>query len=977
MYKNIFLSIGIAALTIPNSFSQSAGTLDSGFNSIDVGYGNGVMASGNIQTAALQNDGKIIIGGDFTSYNGTTVTRIARLNANKILDTTFQMGTGANYGILAIAIQPNGKIIIGGAFTTYNSISKNFITRLNTDGTLDTSFNVGTGTDALVKTISLQSDGKIIIAGAFNSYNGTASNRLARLNSNGSIDSTFLVGLGANNIVQTTAIQNDGKIVIGGRFTTYNGTVSNHLARLSSNGTIDTTFILGTGANDYINTSVIQNDGKIVIAGRFTAYSGKTVTRIARLNSNGTLDSTFTVGAGVNDEVFTLIIQNDGKIILGGLFTTCNAVAAIRIVRLNADGTIDNSFIDGGGADDGVCAIALQSDGKIIVAGWFSIYNGTAVKRLARLNTNGILDNTFTIIGTGANDFVHTTALQNDGKIIIGGQFVAYNGTTVPRLARLNSDGTLDTTFNVGMGANNTVFATAIQPDGKIIIGGDFTTYNGAAVSRVARLNNDGTLDTTFTIGTGANLNVQTISVQADGKIVIGGFFTTYNGTTRNRIARLNADGTLDNSYFTGSGVSSTVYTSIIQSDGKIIIGGAFSPRIARFDTNGYLDPTFTVGLGPNVTVYTSALQNDGKIIIGGVFTSYNGTSIKCIARLDTNGTLDNTFNPGTGANSSIFTTAIQPNGKIIIGGAFSTYNGVNRNRIARLNTDGTLDSTFSMGNGANNSVKAVTMQSDGKIVIGGNFTAYNGIGRNFITRIFGDATCITQIYNNPQTICLGGSYVINGHNYNTSGVYNDTLQTISGCDSVIVTQLTVTSVALSVSNTIVQDTLPLTWNIIPNYSSNVTSAKWSWGDGSSTVGLYPSHTYAGAGNYSICVTVYATSCNDSATVCNNYNIYKTDNSNTVIQVNVVPSVSTNIKESTNNSYQFSVFPNPATNTLTIANISQRTTIRLYDTLGKLVLEKQTEEYLTVDVSNLPQGVYTLLIEDGKNRVYKKIAIKH
>ncbi|MBW8049779.1 MAG: T9SS type A sorting domain-containing protein [Cytophagales bacterium] len=278
-----------------------------------------------------------------------------------------------------------------------------------------------------------------------------------------------------------------------------------------------------------------------------------------------------------------------------------------------------------------------------------------------------------------------------------------------------------DIGFGFGDGANSTVRTTSIQSDGKIIIGGDFTSYNGTARNYIARLNADGTPDSTFTVGTGANWTVQTTSIQNDGKIIIGGQFTSYNGTAINRIARLNADGTLDG--------------------------------------------TFTVGTGANGYVLTTSIQSDGKIIIGGLFTSYNGTAINRIARLNADGTLDSTFTVGTGASFSVSTTSIQNDGKIIIGGDFFFYNGISRNRIARLNTDGTLDSTFNVGTGANDDVLTTSIQSDGKIIIGGWFTSYNGTGRNRIARLLNGtpatiptsaAICsgcsILKIYPNPNT---------------------------------------------------------------------------------------------------------------------------------------------------------------------------------------------------------------------------------
>ena len=365
---------------------------------------------------------------------------------------------------------------------------------------------------------------------------------------------------------------------------------------------------------------------------------------------------------------------------------------------------------------------------------------------------DGGLDTSFDP-GTGVDNAVLTTAIQTDGKIIIGGDFTNH-------IARLDEYGNLDASFNsMGSGANGRIWSIAIQSDGKILIGGEFTSYNGnGAIKYFTRLKSDGTLDDTFNVGgSGVIYYVNSISIQDDGKIIIGGLFSSYNGTSRSNIARLLDDGTLDDTFNNGGGGASggissgQVLTTAIQADGKILIGGYFKDYkgtaisyLARLlGTNGDLDTTFNTGYGPADVVRTISVQTDGKIIIGGSFASYNLNFIKDIVRLNANGTLDTYFNMGgTGAGSDVLTTSIQTDGKIIIGGLFSSYNGISISRIARLKDDGTLDDTdFDPGAGADGDVDAISIQSDGKIIIGGGFTTYNTIGRNYIARLYGSAT--------------------------------------------------------------------------------------------------------------------------------------------------------------------------------------------------------------------------------------------
>ncbi len=760
----LFLSLcTLLCFTVQAQFSQP-GELDTTFNfgqqhSFFADPANpvpGAGANSAIYTTLLQPDGKILIGGVFGSYNGTLGQLIARLSPNGSQDASFNPGAGPNGEVYSLALQPDGKLLIGGDFTSYNGNPRNGIVRLNSDGSLDTTFSIGSGVLGggiypSVRSIALQPDGKVVVGGDFTSYNGTSRNYIARLNLDGRLDSTFNPGTGANNIVWSLALQPDGKILIGGDFNFYNGTFRNRIARLNADGNLDTSFNPGVGADFTIYSLVLQPSGKVLIGGSFTSYNGTPHNRISRLNANGSLDATFNPGTGVNSTIFSLALQPDGKVLIGGAFTNCNGTPRNRIARLNANGSLDSTFNPGTGAGGWVRSLALQPDGKILIGGGFTTFNGMPRNRIVRLNADASLDATFNPV-TGANNFVGDLLIQPDGKVVIGGGFTSYNGIARNGIARLNVDGSLDTTFNPGTGANGGVSSLALQPDGKLLIGGGFTGYNGTPRNRIARLNADGSLDATFNPGTGASSSVWSLFLQPDGKVMVGGDFTTYNGTSRNRIARLNANGSLDTTFNPGIGVSggSTPYVGSIalQQDGRVLIGGEFTSyngtsrnRIARLNANGSLDTTFNPGAGASSIVQSLALQPDGKVLIGGDFTSYNGTSHNLIARLISNGSLDTTFNIGTGVigvgmNARVSSVALQPDGKALIVGDFTSYNGTSRRRIARLNADGSLDATFNPGTGASSFVSSLALQPDGKILIGGDFTTYYGIYRPRLARV-------------------------------------------------------------------------------------------------------------------------------------------------------------------------------------------------------------------------------------------------
>jgi uncharacterized delta-60 repeat protein len=760
-------------------------------------------------------DGKLVFGGNFTTYNGRLVNRIARLHADGRLDSTFNPGAGANSTIRAVCVQADGKVIIAGQFSLFNGTPRNSIARLNVDGSLDTTFNPGTGANNTILAMSLQANGQLIIGGFFNAYNGRNCGSITRLNADGSLDTTFNSGtVGTSNSVRALDIQADGKIIIVGNFTSYNNTPRNRVARLNTDGGLDSSFNPGSGANQWVTSLAIQPDGRILIGGSFSTYNGTTRNGIARLHTNGSLDTTFSPGTGTDGELFTMVVQSNGKVLLGGLFITYNGTSQRRIARINADGSLDTTFRNGTAANNSVEVILLQPNGKLFIGGFFTDYNDKERRRLTRLNADGSYDLDFNPI-TGANNTIHNLGLQNNGKLMIIGEFNRFNTIARNQIARLNADGSLDTTFLPGTITNGIIRAVVTQPNGQMIIVGTFTTYNGVARGRIARLNVDGSLDMTFNSGVGANSIIRDLVLQPDGKVIIVGFFTTYDGIARSRIARLNTDGSLDMSFNPGTGADGLVNAVVLQPDGKMVIVGNFInfnglPRntIARLNADGSLDTTFVPGTGANFELLTAALQPDGKVLIGGWFTIYNGVLRDRIARIHVDGSLDLTFNPPAGVNSYVISLALQNNGQIMVGGDFSTFGGIPRAYIVRLNTNGSMDTTFNMPTGPNDGVRAIVLTTDGKAVVGGVFNTYNGLYRSRIARIFAP-DCISSITNTTDSnaICagatknltgtVGGSWVIAsgpgsiiGNTYTASGgggpvsVYNR----VGACYSPLVT---------------------------------------------------------------------------------------------------------------------------------------------------------------------------------------------
>jgi uncharacterized delta-60 repeat protein len=751
--------IGGSTNSITSQTQCIAGDLDTSFNP-GGGVTRGVSTTGFAQAVnalAVQPDGKILAGGRFVQNDDSGTRLVARFNTNGSRDTSFSSpgpsdkipSSAALPRVATLALQSDGKIVIGGDFKI-NGESRNGIARLNSDGSLDASFNPGAGVNNEILALAVQPDGKIVIGGDFTLYNGVSRPRVARLNADGSLDTSFAPGTGAHSRVNAVGIQADGKIIIAGFFSTYNGVTSqDDLVRINTNGSLDTSFASGTGAVE-IRALAIQADGKVVIGGTFTTYNGVGRNRVARVNTNGSLDTSFDPGTGASSTVRTIAIQADGKIVIGGAFNAYNGIVRTNVARINTNGSLDPTFVRGTGAMQfgafaSVVALALQADGKIVVTGAFDTFDGERRNRVARLNADGSLDASF-ILTAPVSSSVRVIAVQCDGKIIMGGFFDRYDGVSRNNIARVNPDGSLDTTFDPGSGtsgntfdADGTVEAIVIQPDGKILIGGSFNLYNGVARHKFARLNSNGSLDTSFDPGTGPGeffANVYAIALQPDGKIMVGGLFPAYNGVSRDGLARSNSDGSIDTTFDPLTTIARVVDDFALQPDGKILIGGNFDKSLGRLNSNGSPDGSFNTGTGENGGLTDLVLQPDGKVLIGGVFTQFNGVGRTNIARINSDGSLDTSFDPGTGPNNLVISLAQQADGKVLMAGDFTQNNGVTRNRVARLNTNGSVDTSFGSGTGADRRVYAVALQPDGQILIGGTFNNYNGTSRNNIARV-------------------------------------------------------------------------------------------------------------------------------------------------------------------------------------------------------------------------------------------------
>jgi uncharacterized delta-60 repeat protein len=355
----------------------------------------------------------------------------------------------------------------------------------------------------------------------------------------GSVDASFNAGSGAGNDIRTMAIQADGKIIVAGRFSTFDGVPMKGLARLATNGRLETNF--NAEISGSVHAVALQPDGRILVGGDFQRISGTVRRRIARLKADGSLDISFDARAALNRDVRAIALQSDGKVLAAGSFDSAGGRGHAGVTRFNQSGTRDASFNPGTGANNIVWSVTPQKDGKIIIAGDFSRFNGVQEGRIARLNTDGTLDETFNA-GSGADATIMTVLLLDDQTILVGGNFSTFSGENRKRIVRLKPNGGVDSTFKSVIGDDGGVRSIALEPNGKIVTGGTFFTAGGSARNYVARLNADGTLDASFNCGEGpSGGGVWRVRLQADAKILVAGAFVNFNGLPAGRIVRLNS----------------------------------------------------------------------------------------------------------------------------------------------------------------------------------------------------------------------------------------------------------------------------------------------------------------------------------------------------------------------------------------------------------------------------------------------------
>ncbi len=639
---------------------------------------------GIVRGLLLQADGRIVIGGEFQTVNGVARNGLARLNADGSLDPTFDPNAAWSGSVYQMKALPDGRIVLVGNFWTYGGAYVYAqVRRIHADGSRDSTCEVAT--NGSVQAFEVAPDGAILLGGSFTSIGEVSCNRLARILANGTVDPTFGVGAGPDNSVQSIVRQPDGKIVVGGWFTHFAGSGCDRIVRLNSDGSIDPAFSTGPGFDQGVMALALLPGGDIGVCGYFNSFDGVPARGVMRLNSDGTMDASFVPGARPEGGTTALALAADGNLLVGGYFTSVGGVPASGFAKYAADGTLLSTSADGYRSAGSVAAVVPLPGGKWLVGGYFNLVSDSTRYCLAQLNADGSLDPTFDA-GYSVPNTVYGLARQGDGRVL-----VAAWDTARGHVWRLNADGSIDGTFSVGTGFDQPPNRLAILPDGRIAAAGYFTTFNGSPCGGMVVLDPTGAKDPSYATGAGFSGSVYALTVQADGRLVVGGYLTGYNGTATGNIVRIDTDGSLQAAFGPVVGPDSSVHTLSVAPDGDVVLGGYFynvggtaHPRRARLNPDFTVDQGYAADPAISISVDTLALLPDGRAWVNAQSDRPNRARLQLLDRLTAAGSVDAGFQSFDLVKAP---TAIHPvdDGRILLVGASGTRGGFSRSGLLML----------------------------------------------------------------------------------------------------------------------------------------------------------------------------------------------------------------------------------------------------------------------------------------------------
>jgi uncharacterized delta-60 repeat protein len=751
------------------------------------------MTDGQVYQIHPLNSGKIYISGYLIGKRtGSGANFIYRLNSDGSNDTTFNFPIQSLMppdpgNFVTFAVLPDDTLLVGGnTFMRFKStLSNGILYHINADGGIITTFGVSQTLSSRKCSLIVPLENGTFLAQITPS---SSSNQISRFKLAGPIDNSFNLYT-TGEARQILPVGN--YLYLCGSLTSINNSPATTISRVDlESGVFDRSFSFST---DGVVTRILPaGNGKFYIVGDFTKTQGVDRYRIARLNSDFSLDTSFDPGYGLDYQANTLIQLPDRNVLVGGGFTRVDLTPTPTLVRFNEEPSpgyirlITNRIVLNQSTPLAHIEVERLDGSQGTLSTSVETFDQSAISGFNYQSTNAIITYADGEFGRRSLDIPLISTNITSGHKTFGARVTSNGADEYVTISLLNEDiGELDSSFQISVPYTTTPLINTVAglPDGRIYIGGSFTNIQGLPITNLARLNADLTVDTNF--NPVVNRPVASISLQPNNDILIGGQFTSVNNRIAQRSARLRPDGALDpafnpgalgfaipvkgihagsdiDSYLWGdaglfwltNGVPFTVVDVSIsyppfflESGGALYSGGGsivrLKPDFSRDNNlNNKLEYKTPLSAASPVPARAISLDRMGSILIGGGFNLVNGTEAARIARLSNNGSLDPAFLPNVGTNSSNkltpnYVSAIQPlpTGQILAGGNFLTVEGQSRPLIARLNQDGSLDRNFDL-DVQGSSVDQIIPMPDGGFVVLGSVTNVNGMDVNGIFKL-------------------------------------------------------------------------------------------------------------------------------------------------------------------------------------------------------------------------------------------------
>ncbi len=740
-----FLRFALIALSLVVACSARAQSCNPAWQSFEVPTAGNPGVDGTVKATAMWDpDGagpqtpKLIVGGQFALARNVTVSNIAAFDPVSGEWSSIGPGSGLNGPVEALAVLPSGELVVGGHFTRAGFTNVSRIVSWNGSNWsplgsgIDGSLPPPNHAPPVVYALTVMPNGDLVAGGLFTTAGGVSASNIARWN--GSVWSAL--GSGINRDVYALAVLQNGDLVAGGRFDGAGGFAASRIARWNGSGWSNMAFEIN-GTSPVVRALAVIPDGRLVAGGSFTSIGGSGGRNIAVWSGAGGFSQWNTIGFGTNGPVNALTVLPGGDVVMAGSFTTANDEPANNIARWNGF----NYSTFGSGVDSFnsfVFALAVLPNGHVVAGGAFTAAGGVSARNIASVNGS-----TWSALPSSdsMNGAVRCIARMSNGDLVAGGEFTSAGGVPANRIARWNGAAWQP----LGAGINGRVNAVVQLLNGYVIAGGRFTNAGWTPVSNIALWNGVDWL----AMGSGVNGEVKALALKQDGTLVVGGTFTSANGVGANSIA------TWSSWVWSpmGSGIegffSRTVQALAVLPNGHVVAagdfelaGGSFARDLARW--NGSAWSPFGIGLsGPAGVASGNALAvlPNGDLLVGGAFTSANGLSVNNIARW--NGSAWSAL--GSGVNNTVHALTVRSNGYVVAGGDFSSAGGASANRLAQW--DGAAWSN--LGSGMDISVYALAAPTSGELVAGGWFNTANGVSAKNIAR--GAVPALPGITSQPE----------------------------------------------------------------------------------------------------------------------------------------------------------------------------------------------------------------------------------